>query len=199
MKLKKIMIAMLVGLAFISCEKDDPEIPNEEELISDVTLTLTPVSGGDEVVFNWHDEDGDGVVDDVEVVHGSLAANTTYNSVISLNGEDHEEGEVVHEEESDGHSHGDDIDNEIQEEAVDHQFFYSSVNGLTVTYNDEDTNGNPLGVKTTFITGNDYVGGNLTITLRHEPSKFSDGVSNGDITNAGGETDVEITFALGLQ
>ena len=30
--------------------------------------------------------------------------------------------------------------------------------------------------------------------LRHEPDKSAAGVSSGDITNAGGETDIEVSF-----
>lgn len=204
MKLQKSIIAISLGVfIFTACEKDDPEVINEAELISNVTLTLTS-ENDEEVVFGWHDENGDGIVDDEEVTLGSLSPNTTYNAIISLNDEDddhddHEE-EVHEEDEGDDHDHehGDDIDEEIQEEADDHQFFYSAVTGLTVAYTDTDVDGNPVGVETTFTTDSNYVGGDLTITLRHKPNKLAEGVAAGDITNAGGETDVEITFALGL-
>ena len=36
--------------------------------------------------------------------------------------------------------------------------------------------------------------GTITVILRHEPDKDASGVSNGDITNAGGETDIEVVF-----
>jgi len=32
------------------------------------------------------------------------------------------------------------------------------------------------------------------VTLRHQPDKGAIGVSDGDITNAGGETDIEVLF-----
>jgi hypothetical protein len=35
--------------------------------------------------------------------------------------------------------------------------------------------------------------------LIHEPVKDAGGVSSGDITNAGGETDAEATFVVGVQ
>jgi hypothetical protein len=41
--------------------------------------------------------------------------------------------------------------------------------------------------------------GTLTITLRHEPNKDGDNVADGDITNAGGETDVEVTFNIDVE
>ena len=38
----------------------------------------------------------------------------------------------------------------------------------------------------------------MTVILRHEPDKAGAGVSDGDITNAGGETDIEVTFPFEL-
>ncbi|HBK71516.1 MAG TPA: type 1 periplasmic binding fold superfamily protein, partial [Flavobacteriaceae bacterium] len=35
--------------------------------------------------------------------------------------------------------------------------------------------------------------------LRHEPNKSASGVSDGDITNAGGETDIEVIFNITVQ
>jgi len=39
----------------------------------------------------------------------------------------------------------------------------------------------------------------VTITLRHEPAKDATGVSDGDITNAGGETDISVNFPVEIQ
>jgi hypothetical protein len=41
--------------------------------------------------------------------------------------------------------------------------------------------------------------GSLTIILRHEPDKSAPGVSEGDIANAGGETDIQLNFELIIQ
>ena len=87
-----------------------------------------------------------------------------------------------------------DITAEIDAEGVDHQFFFeSTVSGLSVEYMDMDANGKPIGLATT-ITTIDSGSGTLNIVLRHEPNKDATGVLNGDITNAGGETDIEVTF-----
>jgi hypothetical protein len=67
-----------------------------------------------------------------------------------------------------------------------------------VAYGDVDGNGKPLGLQTTVVTG-DVSTGTLTITLRHEPDKSAAGVSGGDLTNAGGETDIEVTFDVTVQ
>ena len=92
-----------------------------------------------------------------------------------------------------------DITAEILEEDEDHQFFFkTNIAGLTVAYSDQDEDGNPVGLQstaTTTGTGN----GTVTVILRHEPNKSATGVVNGDITNAGGETDIEVTFNVTVQ
>ena len=59
-------------------------------------------------------------------------------------------------------------------------------------------NGHPIGLQIKMTTGMATTG-MLTIILRHEPNKDATGVSDGDITNAGGETDIEITFDIDVQ
>ena len=61
-----------------------------------------------------------------------------------------------------------------------------------------DEDGNPIGVQFTLATTT-AASGSLTITLRHEPMKTASGVRNGDITNAGGETDVQAVFPITVQ
>ena len=94
----------------------------------------------------------------------------------------------------------DSISNEVMEEDLDHQFFFSStVAGLTVQYSDMDSAGNPIGIASTLTTPTTPTNGTLSITLRHEPNKTATGVANGDISNAGGETDIEVTFDINVQ
>ncbi|MEZ4740725.1 MAG: type 1 periplasmic binding fold superfamily protein [Flavobacteriales bacterium] len=90
----------------------------------------------------------------------------------------------------------DTISNEVRDEGTAHQFFYT-VSGLdlSVAYGDTDANGRPIGLLTTMSSGT-AGSGTLLVTLRHEPDKSAAGVAAGDITNAGGETDVEVSFPL---
>jgi hypothetical protein len=93
------------------------------------------------------------------------------------------------------------VTTEILEEDVDHQFFFNASNGLNVfdfVYADADVDGNPIGQQFIIedVSGS---GGDLNIVLLHEPNKNADGVSDGDITNAGGDTDIEITFPIIVQ
>ncbi|MFT6148889.1 MAG: hypothetical protein ACJAUH_001575, partial [Saprospiraceae bacterium] len=86
-----------------------------------------------------------------------------------------------------------------EEEAEEHQFFFqTTLNDLEVIYDDQDADGNPIGLTTTVTTGNSDTG-TITIILKHEPNKSAAGVINGDITNAGGETDIEVTFGVDVQ
>ncbi len=189
--LKKINLLLVLGLVSVlfitSCKKDEPEdpiIPNEEELITTLRYTLTPDGGGTDVVFTFQDLDGDGG-DSPTITGGILDTNATYTGSL----------ELLNELESPA----EDITEEVQEEAEEHQFFFqTSANGLNITYDDADEDGNPIGIST-IVTTNDVSTGTLTVTLRHEPNKDASGVSSGDISNAGGETDIEVTFNVEVQ
>ncbi|MEN8804190.1 MAG: hypothetical protein ACN4EF_06660 [Wenyingzhuangia sp.] len=196
MKLTKTVKVLLIALLAVSCEKENPEIPHEHEVFSNVSLTLVPIGGSDEITFHWHDANGDLLVSNDEIENGSLVANTEYNAVISFNEQEEHDAHELHDD--DGHEdHEDlDLDAEILNESTEHQLFFSSVKGLKISYSDVDSNGSPIGLETTFVTDDSFEGGELTITLRHEPIKNALGVASGNITNAGGETDVEITFSL---
>ena len=175
-------ILLLSLLVFASCNDDDVVIENPEELITTVELTLQ--AGTETAVFTFKDLDGDGG-NSAEITNATLSANTTYSgSIVFLN---------------ESESPVEDITVEVEEEADEHQVFYTldNVNG-TVSYNDTDSGGNPLGLSITLTTG-DASTGTLTVTLKHEPVKDATGVSDGDITNAGGETDVEATFQVVIQ
>lgn len=179
-------LPLLAGIGLTSCNTDDPDIPNEEELITTLIYTLTPDGGGAPVEFRFEDLDGDGGNSPV-ITNGTLTSNTNYTGVIIL-ANDIENPSVI-------------ISEEVQAEAEDHQFFYQFSNmsfSGGFDYADADVNGNPIGLQTTFATGTPLTS-TLTITLRHEPDKAASGVSDGDITNAGGETDIEVIFDVTVQ
>jgi hypothetical protein len=187
--MKKINLLLVMGvcsmLFITSCKKDDPIIENEEELITTLIYTLTPEAGGAPVVLSFQDLDGvDGTIAPI-FTGGTLAANTSYNGSLQLLNESVNPAE--------------DITVEVQEEAEDHQFFFqNNISGLSIAYTDEDENGHPIGLSSKISTTGSG-SGTITVTLRHEPNKTAAGVSTGDITNAGGETDIEVTFDVEIQ
>jgi hypothetical protein len=189
MKIIKLVPMALVALfAFNSCSSDDNAQPvNEEEVITTVTLTLTPVGGGTAVVLTSRDLDGDGPIAPVVTSIGSLIPTTTYIGSISLL------NELT--------NPADNISLEVEEEGDEHQFFFSAGGGLTgtFTYSDADVNGLPIGLGFTFTAAANAVSGNLTVILRHDLNKSAAGVAAGDIANAGGETDVEVVFPVNVQ
>jgi hypothetical protein len=180
-----VLAFLAVSTVFLSCEDDDVVIPIVEELITNMTVVLTPQGGGDVVSLVFSDPDGDGAIAPM-ITGGTLAANTVYDGVITLLNE--------------SESPAEDITEEIEAEQEDHQFFFSTTGGLnlSVSYADQDADGNPVGLLTTCTSGASS-SGNLTVILRHEPNKDAVGVKDGDITNAGGETDIEVTFPIIIQ
>lgn len=183
MNFKNLFLLACIALMFASCGDDDPEIPDEEELITTLTWTLTD-SSGDVATFTFQDLDGDG--GDAPIVStAALKANEVYTSAVSFLNE--------------LESPAEDITQEVMEEDLEHQVFYATtVSGLSFSYSDMDSDGNPLGVAAAVTTGA-AGSGTVTVTLRHEPNKGASGVSDGDITNAGGETDIEVTFIVDVQ
>ncbi|MGB5314535.1 MAG: type 1 periplasmic binding fold superfamily protein [Robiginitalea sp.] len=172
----------LAGLLLTSCSSDDPEPVNEEEVITTMTITLTPRGGGTAVQLQSKDLDGDGPEPPVITVSGNFSARTVYNgSIVLLN-----ETETP----------PDNITVEVEEEADEHQFFYTvgaSLSGRT-EYSNVDSNGNPLGTQFTFSAGDESTG-DLTFTLRHDLKKPNDGT----LADAGGETDIAQTFPVVIE
>ncbi len=180
------LLFLPVALLFLlsSCSKDDPIIPNEEEVITTLIYSLTPDSGGAVVELKFVDLDGEGG-DAPVITTADLNSNTSYTGSVRLLNEQLSPAE--------------NITAEIQEEDEDHQFFYqSTVAGMIISYDDVDGNNQPVGISTMLQTG-DAGSGMLTITLRHEPNKSASGVVISDPSNAGGETDIEIRFPINVQ
>ena len=187
MKTTKILASVLIlaTLFFAGCKKDPITPPNEEELITTVILSLQKQGSLSVQNFVFNDPDGTGgisaTIDSIIIEKAAI-----YSAKITLL---NSQSTPV-----------DSISNEVLEEGTDHQFFYLSTPSNVLssfTYDGEnDTNGNPIGLDFSLATWNAGGSGNLKITLRHQPDKNATGVSSGDITNANGETDIEVTFPV---
>jgi hypothetical protein len=183
-KLQVLSFAFLSILMASSCSNDDNPPVNEEELITTVAVRFT--GGGQIITLTSRDLDGDGPnAPVITQTGGNFQNSTTYSgSVLFLN-------ELENPVE--------DITEEVAEEAEDHQVFYQITNNLgTFVYSDLDADGKPIGLIFNFTTSNSGTG-QIQVTLRHLPNKSANGVANGEITNAGGETDVQVTFPVVIQ
>ena len=173
---------------------DDAEAPpceNEEEIITDVVLTFTSEDSSSVVTATAQDPDGEGPLD-LEVGGDiGLLPNTTYTLAITLSNE----------------IEGEDITEEIEEEDEEHMFFFAWTEGLfaspagdgnvdsradTVNYLDEDENGLPVGLSTSWTTGDSVPNGTFQVILKHQPDVKSDTSTVED-----GGTDVDLTWNVG--
>ncbi len=190
---------LLLGLGLaVSCSDDDDPDPGdneEEEVISQVVLTFTS-DEGEVVTATWFDADGEGTgtptIDEIELVEGEEYT-LTMTLANTLGSED------------------EDITAEILEEAEDHMFFFSFTEDIfedpagdgnvdnranPVNYNDQDGNGLPIGLSTTWIAGeHSETPGEFNIVLKHQP----DGLKTATSTVSDGGTDVDITFPLHVE
>ena len=182
-KLNAYFLIFALVFAF-SCKKDDHDHAHESELITTLRYTLVPASGGEPIVLTFKDLDGDGGNAPV-ITSGILAANTVYNGSLELLNE--------------SKTPSVNITTEIQTESTAHQFFFVVTGAnFAVKYTDQDTKGKPLGLKSQLTTQQASTG-KLQIVLRHEPNKDATDVANGVITNAGGETDIQVSFDVTIR
>lgn len=190
-QIKFYALALVAALTFSSCsnDNDSPAPVNEEELITTITAIYTPVGGGTAITLQYKDLDGEGANAPVISVSGAFAKNKTYNGTVTFKNELANPAE--------------DITPEILEEGEEHQLFYEKTGTLNpFTYgtasSNFDKNGKPIGLQSVFVT-TEAASGTLTITLRHELNKSAANVAAGDITNAGGSTDAEVSFPISVQ
>lgn len=190
---QKVMIgAVLACLAMLNaaCRNDKEEdLPapapvNEEELITTVELHFHSAGGSEHKHISFTDPDGSGGGTPV-ITGDTLSSDSLYEVEVELW--------------NDSGSPAVDISEEVTEEAEEHQFFFQvSGANAAIVYADTDANGHPIGLLTNWTVGAASTG-TVTVTLRHQPDKSAVGVSAGDITNAGGETDVEVTLPLVIE
>ena len=178
---------LILALVFTGCSDDDdptPEPVNEQEVITLVTVEMTNQENGETVTFSWGDPEYglsgyDGPSSIAPVPHSCVI--NAYNTTLDPSDEEYT------------------VTTEILEEDLDHQFFFSSAPSDLVfdfVYQDNDSEGNPIGQVFDILPSADQAGnsGTMTVLLIHEPDKAAEGVSSGDPTNAGGETDFELTW-----
>jgi hypothetical protein len=194
-----VVTAAISSLALItSCDDvDDPVKEDTPELITKATLTFTPSGGGAVVTATATDPDGEGVQDIETDGPITLADNTSYALTIQLTNELADPGDA-----------GYNITEEVEEEGDEHMFFFSWTNNVfsdpagngnidnradDVNYNDEDDNGQPIGLETSWTTAA-ASSGKFQVVLKHQP-ELKTATSGSDT----GETDIDIEFDINVE
>ncbi len=194
-RLNYLLYAVLTLFIFTACEEDEaaPEEENEMEVFTDVKLVFTPAGGGAAVEAAAQDPDGAGV-QELQVLGAiNLAANTSYTLTMVIENCLESPCELMNEE--------------IEEEDDEHQFFFAFTNDAftspagngnidsasdPINYNDSDGNGHPLGLNTSWTTGSASTG-TFTVQLQHQPD-----VKTATSGSTDGDTDWALTFNLNI-
>ena len=176
----------IVLLATACTDVENPTGDNVEEVITTVALTFVSPDGT--VEGSWADPEDDG---SPVIVSPELAANTEYQLTVEFLNELADPAE--------------DITEEIEDESDEHQVFFTT--DATVTYNDEDANGLPVGLDVTLTTG-DAGSVDLTVTLRHLPEQggvaqkvagLAEQAEADGIASLPGDSDASVTVPLTVQ
>ncbi len=197
----RLLAILCSAITIVGCNNDDdaaPEEENEVEVFTDVTLIFTNTADTSDVVrASAQDPDGTGI-QELQILDAiTLAADTEYTLTYEiLNALDPTDVE--------------DIGAEILGEDNEHQFFFSFTEGAftsptgngnidtasePINYNDQDENGNPVGLSTTWTTpAATSAGGMFTARLQHQPDIKTATTGSND-----GDTDFALTFVLNVQ
>jgi hypothetical protein len=185
-------LVALLTFGFASCESEDPEKENDGEVITDVTLMFQELNASNALVgsvlsFKASDPQGIEVGKTPTIQSISLAKGKKYQMTIEVTNA----------------IKGEDITQEILTEAAAHQFFFLGQvfdsSFFSIQY--ADAGGVALGLKT-IVTVSSSTGtnnSNMRVVLRHDLNKSFPGASSPTFANfaqAGGETDLDITFPV---
>ncbi len=180
--------ATLLGAAVLSmlaaCGDSTVAPGGELELVSRVTLTLTPVGGGTPLTTFIDDPDGNGPqAPSAQVGTLSLLRGVTYTGSVAF--------------ENRLRTPIEDITAEVRAEANEHRvFFTASSNGVTVTTTDVDPQNRPLGTLfSQAVSGSATVGaGTLRVVLCH----YDNVPKLASFTSCTAETDIDLTFGFNV-
>ncbi|MFC5623846.1 hypothetical protein [Algoriphagus winogradskyi] len=183
----------LVAFSISSCESEDPVPENDGEVITDVTLMFqeiddTGAAVGSPFEFTASDSEGIEVGGAPTVETVMLSKGKTYQMSI----------EVYNSIENE------DITEEIQEEGDEHQFYFlgsafTSSPFLSYIYDDEGSE--LIGLKgiVSVQQSPGFSTAEMRVILRHDLDKNYPGADNPNFTDyaqAGGESDLDITFPV---
>jgi hypothetical protein len=202
--LRFMSVALVLAFTGIlsGCNNDDPKKEDTPELITKATVTYTPTGGGTAIVVTATDPDGEGVQDISVDGPINLSKDKTYTMTIAMINELAAPADAAY-----------NITNEVEEEGIEHQFFFAWTNDVfsdptgngnvdnrtdPLNYaggsNSKDANNRPLGLTTTWTSAASTAAGTFRVLLKHQPDLKSDTSDSNT-----GETDLDITFTINIQ
>lgn len=158
----------------ISCNGSDDDngsmMNTDPDFIQNLTLSLTPTTGGQPFNLTYFDEDGSGGAAPI-ISSEQLPIQTTFSATLTMldaNG------------------------NAFNLEREDTQVFFSVSGGLdmSIAYNDMDANGNPVGFSTQITTGELPTTGSFNVVVKTMVNKPNTGIAG----STAGEVEVDFSF-----
>jgi len=188
---------LIIPLVLLGCV-EEPVKESTPEMITKVTLTFTSEAGGPDIISSATDPDGDGVQnissDGVTILEQDKIYNLSITLINELVDPSSPEYNVTH---------------EIEETGDEHLFYFGWTNNIfsipsgngnidnrldEISYADQDNNGLPIGLTTTWKTTMGTQKGTFRILLKHQP-----GLKSGTSESTVGETDLAVTFEIEVQ
>ncbi|WP_276133992.1 hypothetical protein [Polluticoccus soli] len=182
--IKPILLIAFTSLAMSACDKGgEPAIPVEQELITTVKLLITDNAGFNKT-FAYKVENGLGATTPGAITKDDvlLSPNKEYNVEVQLW--------------NDGANPADNITEEVISESNAHLFLFESTPAALLTFvnGSKDAANMPFNQRIVFKTG-EAGGGELSVVLKHNPTNKAAQTT----ADAGGETDVDVSFHIKLQ
>ncbi len=178
MKLSISIFALVIMLS--GCLRKDVVEENSNELITTLRLKFTEQGSNTASTFQFRDVDGPGgETPQVDTIR--LKANTNYSVEAEIL--DESKDPVV------------DIHDEVEEEGTVHRLYLIPSAGIdiTITELDYDSEGHPLGLKSTWQTGS-AAQGRVTVTLRHYENGGKE--TSDPVNSSKSNTDAEVVFLV---
>lgn len=176
---KSLVLGAMLCSALTACGDSSTEPGGESEVITRVTLTLTPTTGAPITAY-IDDADGNGPgAPSAQVGALALTRGVTYTGTVRF------ENRLA--------SPVEDITAEVRKEANEHRVFYTVTGtGVTVTTTDVDGQNRPLGLSFTKALTSSATAGSLRVLLCH----YGSSAKVGTATSCTGDTDVNQLFTF---
>jgi hypothetical protein len=181
-QLRNIFVFSIVFLIAAGCGDEEVAPENEEGLTQMKMVFSDPESGDIITEAIYLDEDGPGENQGTFEVP-DLSPGRRYRVNI----------EII-----DALRNNRDVSNHIRSNGTQYQFFFNQSTPAfsSLTYQDQDANGNPIGLELEVVATGSSGTGFMRVTLVKDLDKSTAGISSNNRANSGGEIRIQINFAF---